>query len=91
MIQITDRFYITADTHCYTLQEKTIIKDENSKNYGNEIYKDLGYYVTIESAIKGMIKILTREYMSKKEVNTLKELQEKIEELYKLFEGKFKI
>jgi len=43
MIKITDRFYINANTNSYVLQEKTTVKDEQSKNYGQEIFKDLGY------------------------------------------------
>ena len=78
MIQVTKRFYIDANSNCYMLQEKTKVQDENSKNYGKEIFKDLGYYTTLESCIKGMLKTMTREYVSKDEVNTMKELQEQI-------------
>lgn len=28
MIKITDKYYITADTNCYKLIEKSTIKDE---------------------------------------------------------------
>lgn len=48
MIKITDRFYINANSNCYVLQEKTTVQDENSKNYGQEVFKDLGYYTTNE-------------------------------------------
>lgn len=41
MIKVNDRFYINANTNCYTLQEKTTVKDETSKNYGQDVYKDL--------------------------------------------------
>ena len=57
MVKITDRFYINATTNCYILQEKTKIKDENSKNYGQEVFKDLGYYTTIDSCLKGFFSI----------------------------------
>ena len=40
MVKITDRFYINATANCYSLQEKTKIKDKNSKNFGQDIYKD---------------------------------------------------
>lgn len=31
MIKINDDFYIDADSNCYTLKEKTVVKDEKSK------------------------------------------------------------
>ena len=74
MIKVTDRFYINASSTCYTLQEKTKVQDENSENYGKEIYKDLGYYSTLESCLQGILTTITREYISKEEENTVKEL-----------------
>ena len=49
MIKVTDRFYITANSNSYTLQEKTTVKDVESKKYGKEVFRDIGYYQTIES------------------------------------------
>ena len=78
MIEITDKYYITADTNCYKLVEKSTIKDEDSKNYGQETFKDLGYYPTIKTCIKGFKKITTREYCSKDSINTLEDLLKEI-------------
>lgn len=78
MIQITNRFYIDADSNCYSLKEKTIIQDENSKNYGKEIYKDLGYYPTLEGCLNGILKTVTRQFIGKEEINTLNDLKELI-------------
>lgn len=78
MVKITDRFYIASDSNCYKLQEKTTIQDENSKNFGQEIFKDLGYYTTLESCLNGILKTLTREYIGKDNINTIKELQEQV-------------
>jgi hypothetical protein len=83
MIKINNRYYINANSNCYTLQEKTKIQDKESKNYGKEIYKDLGYYVTIESLLNGVLKKETREYISKDEENSLKDLKQFIDEKYK--------
>lgn len=74
MIKITDKYYITADTNCYKLIEKSTIKDEDSKNYGQEVFKDIGYYTTIETCLKGFKKIVTREYCNKDTINSLKDL-----------------
>lgn len=78
MIQVTNRFYITANSNCYTLQEKTTIKDTESPNYGQEIFKDLGYYSTLESCLNGILKTKTREYISKDEINSIQDLQRQI-------------
>lgn len=78
MVQITDRFYIDADSNCYSLKEKTTIQDETSKNFGKEVFKDCGYYITIEACLEGFLKKVTREYVSKEELNSIKELKEEI-------------
>ena len=80
MIQINDRFYITGNTNCYTLQEKTIVQDENSKNYRQAVFKDIGYYTTIEGCINGVLKTTAREYVSKETKNSLLEFKEFIEQ-----------
>lgn len=76
MIKINDRFYINANSNCYTLQEKTTIKDENSKNFGQEKFNDLGYYTTIEGCLEGILKTTTREFISKETENTLNDLKD---------------
>ena len=79
MVKLTDKYYIDADSHCYTLVEKTTVQDKESKNYGNVIYKDLGYYVSLESCLKGYIKTVTRKYIKDNSISTedlIKEVQE---------------
>ena len=74
MIKVTDRFYIDANTNCYVLKEKTIVQDENSKNYGQEVLKDLGYYTSLESLLRGFLKITTRKFIAREEENSIQEL-----------------
>ena len=74
MIKVTDRFYINANSNCYVLQEKTKVQNPKSENYEKEIYKDLGYYTTLENCLKGILKTVTREYVNRNEENTIKEL-----------------
>jgi hypothetical protein len=81
MIKINERYYIDADTHCYVLREKKQIQDESSKNYGNYIYKDLGYYVTIEQAINGFIKKALREYISTEDEKSIADLKKEFKKL----------
>lgn len=70
MVKLSDKYYIDADTNCYTLLEKTIVQDKESKNYGQEKFKDLGYYVSLESCLKGYIKTVTRNYIKTNSIST---------------------
>lgn len=78
MIKVTDRFYIDANTNCYVLKEKTIVQDENSKNYKQETFKDSGYYTSLESCIKGILKTTTREFIAREEENSINDLIKEI-------------
>ena len=78
MIKITDRFYITANTNCYTLTEKVTVKDTESKNYGQEVFKDVGYYSTLENCLNGILKTVIREFISSEDINSVYELKEQI-------------
>ena len=78
MIKVTDRFYINANTNCYVLKEKTIVQDENSKNYKQKIFKDAGYYTSLESLLRGILKTTTREFIAREEENSIYDLIEEI-------------
>ena len=83
MIKINDKYFINADSKSYILQEKTTVKDKESKNYGQEVYINLGYYVTLNSCINGIIKNETRNYISKDNIKSLEDLQKYIKKLEK--------
>ena len=78
MIKVTDRFYIDANKNCYVLKEKTIVQDENSKNYKQEIFKDAGYYTSLESLLRGILKTTTREFIAREEENSIYDLIKEI-------------
>ena len=78
MIKITNDYYLDADSRNYILKKKTVVQDENSKNFGEEKYSDEGFYASIESAVKGLLTLLTRNYISKKTVNSIEELKNEI-------------
>lgn len=80
MIKVTDRFYIDANTNCYVLKEKTVVQDKESKNYGQDSYKDLGYYTSLESCLRGILKTTTREYIAKQEEASIYDLIKKIKQ-----------
>lgn len=78
MVKVTDRFYIDATTNCYVLKEKTTIQDEESKNYGQEVLKDLGYYTSLESLLNGILKTTTREFIAREDENSINNLIKEI-------------
>ena len=84
MIKVTDRFYITADTNCYKVIEKATVQDEESKNFGKEVTKDIGYFTTIEQCLSGILKVMSREYVSKETQNTIADLKEELHKQNKL-------
>lgn len=88
MIKIDDEYIINANDNCYTLEKISIVKDETSKNFGQEIKVTEGYYSTIESVLTGYIKYKTRKYISKENENTLKELLSYIKDLEKYLKDK---
>ena len=81
MIKITDRFYINATSKCYTLTEKIKITDKDSKNFGKEVLKELGYYTTLEGCLDGIIKTELREFIGKKEENSISDLKQEQQSL----------
>lgn len=85
MLKITEKYYIDANTNCYTLKEKAIVQEQESKNYGKEIFKDLGYYTSIESCLKGILKASTRELIASNDVD-IKELLKFLKDTSKFLE-----
>ena len=79
MIKIDDKFFIDADSNSYTLKEKDKIQDKKSKNYGEEVFRDRGYYVTLEGVLNGYLKAQTREFVQ----NNAADIKELIKEIKK--------
>lgn len=87
MIKIDDIFFIDADSNSYTLKEKDKIQDKKSKNYGEEVFRDRGYYVTLEGVLNGYLKAQTREFVQNNETDIkelIKEIKKQTEFVKKL-------
>lgn len=87
MIKIDDKFFIDADSNSYTLKEKDKIQDKKSKNYGEEVFRDRGYYVTLEGVLNGYLKAQTREFVQNNEADIkelIKEIKKQTEFVRKL-------
>lgn len=87
MVKIDDKFFIDADSNSYTLKEKDKIQDKKSKNYGEEVFRDRGYYVTLEGVLNGYLKAQTREFVQNNETDIkelIKEIKKQTEFVKKL-------
>ena len=51
MITIDEKYQITADPHCFILQEKKI-----KEKSGEEYFDNIGYYSNLEETLKGLLK-----------------------------------
>lgn len=89
MIMIDEKYCISADDKNYILQEKSIVKDENSKNYGKETYKTIGYFGRLDSAFKYLSDLKVKLYISSNRKNTLEQLSKKINSIEKEIEKQF--
>lgn len=61
MIKLIENYAVKVDNGCYTLILCTGKFDKNNK----EIYKTIGYYSCLESAVRGCIRDLNNEQLSK--------------------------
>jgi hypothetical protein len=82
MLKINEKYYIDSDSCNYILLEKSIVKDEKSKNYGKEVYKNVAYYGNVNSLYNGLIE---------KEIKENVELLNNIEKIIELKEEMLKV
>lgn len=82
MIKINDEYYIDTDNCSYVLKKVHYAKDKKTVE---EIRQDIsvGYYATIDIALKGYLKHKSREIVSKKDFESIKEYLEYIKKLDK--------
>lgn len=81
MIKINDTYYIDANSNCYTLKEKFVVSDKESKNYGEIVYRDAGYYSSIDNLLNGLLKKETRKLIADNVILTLQQLIEHVKNL----------
>lgn len=90
MIKIKNNFIVDSDENQFILKEIGTVQDKNSKNYGEETYTVLGYFGTLEQALWGLEKILSRRAIKLK-TYTLKQAIEEIraihEDIFKCVKG----
>ena len=55
MLKINENYYLDSDDLQYILLKKTTITNKESKNFGKEMFKNIGYYGTLESLKKSLL------------------------------------
>lgn len=55
MLKINENYYLDSDDLQYILLKKTIVTNKESKNFGKEMFKNIGYYGTLESLKKSLL------------------------------------
>ena len=63
IIHVIDDYYIQGSRYDYTLSKKVL-----NKKTGKYLYRILGYYGDIPSAIEGLRQMLSRELVAKKDM-----------------------
>ena len=90
MIKINDKFCIDSDGNQFIVKELGTVQDQKSKNYGEETQTTLGYYGTLEQALNGLEKILSRraikikDYTLKQAIDEIRKLHDEIFECLKV-------
>lgn len=56
-IRLTDDYRLATDQFNYILQKRSVVKDENSKNYGNEAWSSIGWYGRLEHMANKLIEL----------------------------------
>lgn len=82
MVKITDKYSISADSNCYVLQELSQV--ESGKNAGLKMFKPIGYYSSIESALNGLKNTELRNFLKTEDVYQITDLCNEIKRLEKL-------
>ena len=52
MIEIDESIRIVSDSDTWIIQEKKSVQDENSKNFGKEMWQNRGYYTRLNQAFE---------------------------------------
>lgn len=60
-IQLTDDYRLKADTYNYILQKKNIVQDEESENYGKEVWHTIGYYSSLDRVVDKLVDLKVRQ------------------------------
>lgn len=90
MVKIDDEYLINATDSCYTLEFRNTVKNRDSKNYGKETRSIQGYYTSIEKTLMGYIRFKTRKFVASEQLDDIKILIEKINEIEEYLKENFK-
>ena len=81
MIKINEKLFIQADSNNYIL-----VAPRGKDKEGKQIYITLGFYSSLSTLLDGIEKHELREYISKKEINSVSDLFNEVKKLEKLIQ-----
>jgi len=86
MIKINKEYFIDSDSLNFILKKNVVSQKENK-----EYVQIVGFYQTLEQTLKGYLKYKSREFVNKKEYNTIQEyidyIQKEDEKLQEILKG----
>lgn len=84
MLKINEKYYLDSDKLQYILLEKSIVVKKESENCGKEIFKNIGYYGTLESLKKSLLEKEIKENLGLlNNINKVIELKNELEKVEK--------
>lgn len=86
MIIINEDYRIKADSQNFILCKKRIVDDKKSKDFGKEVWDNVGYYGTISNALGGFVKKATRDFVSKEKKQDIRDVIKEVDRLDKIIE-----
>lgn len=80
-----NNYIFTKDDSSITLYKKVKVKDNNSKNYGQDIDKLIGHYSSVEQVVRKLVHLELIESGSVQElIADLKQVSANVKELVKV-------
>ena len=84
-----DNYVFTKDDHCISLYKRGIIKDKDSKKFGQEVDKLVGHYNNVEGVVKKLVHLELIESGTVKDL--LIDLRKVNEDVSKLIQESLKL
>ena len=77
MINLVNDLYLDADKLQFILKEKSVVKDKDSKRFGEETFRTLGFYPSVSQLLESSV---VRELRSQ-DFDSLKEMEAELKRL----------
>jgi len=83
MVKINEEYFIDADKYNIILVKKSQIKEEKSKNFGEDKFEPIGYYSNIPDALKSLFNKKIKQKIEEKDFNSYNEFLKDLKDVEK--------